>query len=192
MKKINKKDLSIIPVIQGLSAEGRSQSDIGMILGFAGKDRKGWFKRLRKSFPEIDRAWQAGKNAADTQLVITAFQRATGYEFVEEEVEYATKGVFGPNGLEVIKEVPVGRKIKTKHQPPDVTMLKLLLFNRLPEYFIDIKHIDLTNKSKLIKSDVRDEIASFAGKLLDAVEAVETGFEPKQDNKSEGILPDNS
>jgi len=116
-KELAKLDTSLIPIIKNISAMGLTQADIGIILGYCGKDPKSWFQRISKKFPDIQQAWEAGKGIADTELVVKAFQRAVGYDYEEEEVEYISST---KDGIPLNKPIEVSRKHKTKHRAPDV------------------------------------------------------------------------
>jgi len=157
--KPDKFELMLLPVITDLTANGKSQADIGVMLGFAGKDPKGWFERLRKNYSDIDRAWEAGKNAADTHLVMKAFQRAVGYDIVSEEIKYEYKDN---------KWIPVEKKTTPRHIPAETSLLKFFMINRLPEFFK--KANELNKNQSPLNGDIRSEILAFVGKLADVVQ----------------------
>jgi len=164
MKKITKtikNNAALLPVIKNLTALNFNQADIGLLLGYAGKDAASWFKRFRKKFPDVESAWQAGKDLADVELVTSATRLAFGYDFQEKE----TSEEYDQYGKMVKKIERV--KDKTKHADPQ--MLKFLLINRLPEFFQEKKNVNFSN-SKYVKGNIKEEIAVFAGKLLKSTE----------------------
>lgn len=172
--KIVKNDSSLIPVITGLSALNFTQADIGIMLGYAGKNPKSWFQRLKSKCPSIEAAYQAGKDMADTALVVSATRAAMGYEY--EEVTTTTK-----TDADGKKETTIRRIPKIKH--PDVAMLKFLLVNRLPEFFQEKKNISVGN-SRYLEGNEKEAIANFAAKLVKAT-TVDTKFEETDSDKVE-------
>lgn len=178
----------LLPVIQNLTAEGRSLADIGMLLGYAGKSPAMWMRFLKNKHPEIADALKVGAQMADTKLIVTAFDAATGYDVEELDIEYITVPTIDGKGLDKVKYVEKNRKTKRKHIRPDTSLLFKLLCNRLPEYFSDTRRFEINKKSANIKVDMNKEIANFAGKLMQATkdrkkvesEIVETELEPVQ------------
>ncbi|MFX0136807.1 MAG: hypothetical protein ACFFDN_24430 [Candidatus Hodarchaeota archaeon] len=182
---MKKEDLAIEKVVENLAKDGRSQADIGMILGFSGKDAKNWFKRLRKKYSSIQEAWEAGVAAANIQLVKTAFERAIGYEYdeIEEEFEFAGNGEYDENSDPIIVRIPTSRKVKHKKRAPDVSMLKFLLINRLPMEFKDSKDIK-TKPKKETESQRQKNIAGRLISIIEAEEVKDTDFEEQENDKS--------
>lgn len=175
---------ALLPVIQNLTAEGRSLADIGMLLGYAGKSPIAWIKYIKNKYPEVADAIKVGTQLADTKLIVTAFDVATGYDV--EELDVTLAGVRQINGE--IDYYEKSRKTKRKHIKPDSTLLFKLLCNRLPEYFQDTKKFEIDKRSVDAKIDMNKEISEFAGKLMDAAKerkeveskVVETVVEPVQ------------
>lgn len=169
----------LLPIIQNLTAQGYNLSDIGMLLGYAGKDVKSWFYALRKDNPEIEQAIEAGKNLADVELVKTAFKEITGYTV--DEVETTYKAIQDPKNPDRTKWVAVGKKKKPKYIQPNAILLWKMLCSRLPDYFVDSKKIEINKTNLEIKDVTAEEIRRFAGKfskIIDA-EVVETESENK-------------
>ena len=119
-------DKNLLPLIQNLSAEGRSEADIGIVLGYAGKDPAQWLKDLKRNHPEVRDAWEAGRQLADLKLVQTAFEVATGYDFTETEESFRQIEKMVDGELKIV-EIPVGSKIRKKYIKPDATLLFKLL-----------------------------------------------------------------
>lgn len=137
-RRIPEFDFSYLPVIKNAAAMGLDAAGIGLILGYAGKNPEKWLKKLQQQYPDVKTAYEAGVNIADTHLVSTAMQVACGYKFEEEVIKY----ILTPDGMDEnhrpkLKSVPVERKINKKYQHPDNQMLKFLLINRLPEFFMN-------------------------------------------------------
>lgn len=156
----------LLPVIQNLMAEGRSLADIGLMIGYAGQSPKSWMSWLKNTHPEVSDALDAGRKMADTKLVVTAFDVATGYDVEEVDIEYINNPVIDSGGVRN-KYIEKSRKTKTKHIKPDPTLLFKLMCNRLPEYFNDTKQVEINKRSLDIKANVTAEIEGFAGKLID-------------------------
>jgi hypothetical protein len=158
----------LLPVIQNLTAEGRSLADIGMLLGYAGKSPAMWMRFLKNKHPEVADAIETGAQMADTKLIVTAFDAATGYDVEEVDIEYIAKPVIDGKGLDKIEYIEKSRKTKQKHIRPDTSLLFKLLCNRLPEYFSDIRKFEIDKRSANVKIDMNKEISEFAGKLMQA------------------------
>lgn len=173
---------SLLPVIQNLTAEGRSLADIGMLLGYSGKNPAAWLRYVKNKYPDVADAMKVGSQLADTKLIVTAFDAATGYDIEETDTEYVVINQLDGNKRYDEKS----RKIKRKHIKPDTGLLFRLLCNRLPEYFQDVKKFQVDKRSIDAKVDMNKEISGFAGKLMDVVEdrkqvdakVVETEVEP--------------
>lgn len=164
-KKI-KFDFALLPVIQSLAALGKSESDIGMIIGYSGRKPKKFIEQLKKDCPDVAIALEVGRRLADIELVTTAFEAATGYEYVEETKDYKIVHIVNEETGEVVREEKrlIKHKVSKKHQRPDSAVLKMLLLSRLPDYFIDSKKVTLT---QIMEADpTEDEIRCFAGKLM--------------------------
>lgn len=166
-QKINIEPL--LPVIQNLTTQGHSLADIGMILGYSGKDPKSWLANLKKNKPEIQKAIEIGKSLADVELVRTAFKEATGYTIQEIQTEY--KAVQDPANPDKTKWVAVKKKKNPKYIQPNTKLLFQLLCSRMPEYFSDTKKIEVNKQSIEIKAQTEEEIRAFAGKLMKIVDA---------------------
>lgn len=158
--------IETLPLIENLAKAGMSQADIGMMLGFSGTDARSWFQRLCKKYPSIEKAYHAGKDIADTALIASAYQRAMfGYEWEEEEIEYAVKECFDRGTDTVIlKDIPVSRKVKKRRKAPDNGLLRFLIMNRIKNFKDDCK--EETNNVKQVESvsslsDVLFEDAKF-------------------------------
>jgi hypothetical protein len=167
-KKINF-DMALLPVIQNLATLGKSEADIGMIIGYAGRKPKKFIEQLKKQYPDVAIALEVGRRLADIELVTTAFEAAVGYDYVEETKDYKIVHIVNEETGEVTGEKRrlIKHKVSKKHQRPDSAILRMLLLSRLPDYFIDSKKVTLT---QVMDSDpTEDEIRKFAGKLMQLV-----------------------
>jgi len=171
IKKRTPFDNNLLPVIQNLAAEQRSLADIGMLLGYAGKNPEKWIRYLKSKYPEVADALTAGARMADVKLIVTAFDAATGYDVEEEIIDYKNLPERKVDGQTIpATTVELGKKVKIKHILPDTTLLFKLLCNRLPEYFSDTKKVEIDKRSVDMEIDMNKEIASFAGKLMEAAQ----------------------
>ena len=142
-------------------------ADIGMMIGYSGKNPSAWIRFLKNKHPEVADALEAGAKMADAKLVVTAFDVATGYDIEEEEIEYINKPIIDTaTGKARAKYIERSRKTKRKHIKPDPSLLFKLLCNRLPEYFSDIKKFEVNKQSISANVDMNKEIGEFAGKLM--------------------------
>ena len=171
----------LLPVIQNLTSMGHSIADIGMILGYAGKDKRAWLNNLKENNPEIQEAIEAGKNLADAELVKTAFKEVTGYTIEEIKTEY--KAIQDSKNPDKVKWVATKKTKNPKYIQPNAILLFKLLCSRLPDYFADSKKIEINKTNLDIKDVTAEEIRRFSGKfakLLDA-EVTDAKFEETDD-----------
>ena len=141
VKTKTKLDMALLPVIKNLAAKGLTEADIGMIIGYTGRNPGKFLAKLSEECPDVLIALQAGKRLADTELVTTAFETATGYSYKEQIKEYVYDDVVNeagePTGERI--KILVKQKDSKKHMRPDASVLKMLLMSRLPDYFTDSK-----------------------------------------------------
>lgn len=162
-------DMALLPVIQNLAALGKSEADIGMIIGYTGRKPGKFIAKLKKEYPDVAIALEVGKKLADIELVTTAMEIALGYDYMEVTRDYKYVDVKDEETGEIIgrEKVLIKEKKSDKYQRPDTAMLRMLLLSRLPDYFVESKKVTL---SKLIDGDpTEEEIRRFAGRLYDAV-----------------------
>lgn len=159
LKKYTKFDPTLLPTIQNLLSLNYNEADIGIIVGYSGKDARNWLKGLKERNDDVRAICEVGKHQANLRLVSRAFQLATeGYDYIETVDKFPV--VFDPDG----KETFIGkmeRQIKKKHIKADTNLLWNLLCSRLPEYFGSIKK----SKSESFDGDVEGEITAFFGRL---------------------------
>ena len=159
LKKYTKFEPILLPTIQNLVSLGYSDADIGIIIGYSGKDARNWLKGLKCRNKDVAAICEFGKYQANLQLVSRAFQLATeGYDYVEVVDEFPV--VVDNDG----KETMIGklrRKVKRKHIAPDRNLLWNLLCSRLSEYFGKVQ------KAKEIpfSGNTDGEIVAMFGKL---------------------------
>lgn len=165
VKQRTKLDMALLPVIKNLAAKGLNESDIGMIIGYTGRNPGKFLQNLKEEYPDVAIALGIGKNLADTELVTTAFETAVGYDFKETVKEYKYVDVEDADGNVTGREkVLVKEKKIKKHMKPDASVLKMLLMSRMPDYFTDTK-----KAQDIDPMDGRDpteqEILRFAGEF---------------------------
>jgi len=167
IKKRARFDASWLPVIQNLTALGLNESDIGVILGYTGKNARDWLNNLKKNHPEVKDAWELGKRIADVQLVTKAFLAATGYDYKQEKVKY--KAVTKYDGDKPYTDwIETEREEVLKHAKSDPAVLKFLLCNRLPEFFSETKRLEIDKTILSLEGkDMEAEIKAFAGRLFE-------------------------
>jgi len=157
IRKYARFDKKLLPVIQNLIGLGFSESDIGVILGYGGKEPKKYLKDLKKRYPEVRDACRVGKQIADIQLVVRAYQAALGGEYEEEE------RIYDGNGN--LRET----RIRKRLIKPDKSVLIKLLESRMPDLFGEVK---ITDKRSL-NVDITGEIRDFFGNLTKTVDSQE-------------------
>jgi len=151
-------------------------ASLGVIMGCLDSDVKA-LEKLKKECTTVDEFLELAGGLANAKLIAAAAKAALGGTF--DEVTETMKKV--PCGYDTRNEMQfkfVGgdKKVTTKKVNPSETLLKFLLATRMPEFFSETKKVEINKKVIEIKQNTEDEIKSFAGKLLDAIE-VEAEFE---------------
>ena len=159
-------------VAKDLIANGQDISDVGVVLGVLGEDSLKWLKDLKAECTTIDEFIEIARQRADIALIVAAVKCALGYEYQEEDRTYRKiLNHRDETGAPVMKEVIDGRKVKIKRALPNEVLLRFILKCRLPEYFQDVQKVEINKKTIEIKEISQKEIESFAGRLLDTIDA---------------------
>ena len=152
----SKFNTALLPAIQSLVSLGYSEADIGIILGYSGKNPREFIKGLKKRRVDVKEACDLGREAANIALVSRAWQLAVeGYDYLEEETTY--KIVDG-------KRVEADFKTKKKSVKPNTALLQTLLRSRLPQDFSQTIKID--KRTMNVDLDSEEEVNSFFGNLI--------------------------
>ena len=101
-----------------LAAMGATEEEIADAMGVS----KRTIGRWKKDHPTFAEALSKGKGVSDAKVIRSLYERATGYDYVEEKkiVEYDKDGSVKPVRVENTK----------KHVPPDVGAMCFWLKNR--------------------------------------------------------------
>ena len=158
IKRYARFDKKLLPVIQNLIGLGFTESDIGVILGYGGKDPKKYLKDLKKRYPDVRKACEIGKQIADIQLVTVAYKAALGGEYEEEEKIYDSN-----NNL---KQTRVHKKLIK----PDKCVLIKLLESRMPSLFGEVKRTERRSVSVDIEGQIKDFFGSLGKKEVESSE----------------------
>ncbi len=150
-------DPNFLPTIQNLTAMGLTESDIGVIVGFQGKDPSDWLNELKRRHPEVKDAASIGRFIADSVLVAQMYKSACGYEYTKQKFKKDKE----TGEMELVEET-------IEHQPANAQLAMFIATNRMPEQF---KHkIELTKKGFIIDAAQEvsaDQIERLAGALLE-------------------------
>jgi len=189
--------MALLPIVQNLVASGMTESDIGVIVGFQGKNSDDWLNELKRHHPEVVDAYKAGRQIADSIQVAQMYKSAIGYDY--EEVDEEWEVVQDKTDPTKLYEVKVGEKRKHRHQPGNAQLAIFLATNRMPEQFKN--RVETTKKSFIINGKVElsgDQIERLAGKLFDEARQVkqiesivveaEHGIEPREGSTISGIV----
>ena len=154
LKKRGRKSLydpAIHPKKAGdLALMGKTNKEIADALGV----NEDTFHQWRKQFPEFADAIKRNKDQADSVVVASLYQRATGYEYEEKRV---TISQYGNEEVTTI----------TKHVAPDVTAQIFWLKNRQPKDWRDkqnVEHSGAVNVSTNPKQLSDEEIVELIRK----------------------------
>lgn len=157
---------AILPVIQNAAAVGLNESDIGVLLGYLGENTKTWFEKIKKQYPEAKEAWEIGKQLADIHLVSKIYQAATGYESSDDDIEYKYVPDYSADGMiRGVKPVEQSKRTKIKRYKPDMDAAKLLVYNRLADYFKNVQKITVDKRSVEIGAETPQDLQDFVEAL---------------------------
>lgn len=154
-------DTSLLPVIQNLTAQGLTEADIGRIVGFQGAEAASWLSHLKQRNDMVHDAAEVGYRMADAALVAQMYRAAVGYDYEEVEENYGIDKLTGEWGLK-------GKKVKTKHQPPNPQLAIFLAVNHMPDLYKN--RVETTKNGFQIHASTElsaEQIAGLAGKLMD-------------------------
>lgn len=165
-RKQKSEDKQLAVIIKDLVKADVDISDVGTIIACLKGDVKS-LKELKDECSSIDEFLELASRKANIALVTAAIEAAIGYDYIETE-QLIKKEPHIVNGRLEIREVPGNLKIKKKHAKKNDQLLKFILTNRLPEYFSDVKKVEINKRSIEIKANTEAEIRGFAGRLLDA------------------------
>ncbi len=97
--------------------------------------------RWKQASPELVHVLKEGKEIADARVVMSLYERATGYSHPETHIS---------NHQGEITKTEI-----TKHYPPDSTAMIFWLKNRQPDKWRDKQEIDFTKPLEVIITDYR-------------------------------------
>jgi len=153
-------DANWLPVIQNLSALGFPAADIGMILGYSGKNARDFIKNLRKNYPDVAEAIRTGVKMANSFLVAQMYKSACGYDYDEVDFKYT----HNEDGS-IKNKIETGGKKKRYSGSPQLAMF--LAANKMPESFVNRLEISKKSNLNLFEEVPKDAIKRLAGKLLE-------------------------
>lgn len=157
-------DSNWLPIIQNLTAQGFTESEIGAIVGFQGENTQSWIPNLMQANPDVRDALKIGRKVADANLVANMYRSAVGYDYEEYEEEETIDGKDGPS---------VKNKIKHKHQPGNAQLAIFLAINHMPEQYKN--RVETTRRGFTLNTNVEissEQIEKLAGKLADTARQV--------------------
>lgn len=146
-------------LLNGWARDGLTKKDIASKIGV----REATIYEWCKVHSEIAEALKTGAEYADTLVVNALFQRAIGYETVEEvtEVKIDKNGQRTGNA--------VSRNVK-KRVPPDVTAQIFWLKNRQPEKWRDVSHRQVGGNLNLPERQPDDGLLEAINKAMKEVQ----------------------
>ena len=157
-------------VAKDLLENNQNIADIGVIVGALGEDSLKWLKDLKTECTTVDEFIEIAKQRADIALIVAAVKTALGYEYEEIDQNYIRiPAGYDDAGIPKMREVPGGKKVKTKRALPNEALLRFILKCRLPEYFQETQRIEINKKSIEIKEVAQKEIEEFGRKLLESI-----------------------
>lgn len=155
----------LLPAIQNLVALGYTETEIGLILGYSGKNKRWLLSNGKRDNPEIKKACEMGLSMAKANVVKSMVRAAIGYKYEEVEEEYKRL----PNGQ--MGTEPVSKKVRKKYSKPDTKALELLAYNLLSDDFKRKIQVENKTVSLSIAGEVeKEDIKKLAGKLMELAE----------------------
>lgn len=182
-------NVDFIKLVANLKAAGLSDVYIAQVL----QCKPATIKRWRNKYDELEKAYQDGKSTAFQQLVATAYQIATGYDYAEYDEKYERKtGTDGKVYMELVE-----RKKKLKHQKPDHNLLIFLLINLSKGEFTNTKKVEVDQQTTQRKINVTASVSSeqierLAGEALMGVVAEKKAKQVLSEVIDAEIRPDKS
>lgn len=130
--------------IAGWCREGLTDKQIAELLGIC----EATFYKHKAVRSELVDALKINKNIADLRVVDSLYQRAIGYEYIEEVTEAFVDGrkVKDSDDVKKVKPDTIRTKKIKRFMPPDVTAQIFWLKNRQPGKWRDKKHAELIAK----------------------------------------------
>lgn len=169
----HKFDPNLLPAIQNLKALRYKPGQIGMILGYAGKNSRDWIKNLSHNNSEVKNALEIGEEMSKSYLIEQAYKSGVGYEYVEEhDIQKETLNRDG----EVVT-LHETKKIK-KDRPPSSRMIMFLACSKMPDEFFNRMEAGkkgmTINISDKLSADQIKELAGNLAKFADEARPTET------------------
>lgn len=165
-----KKDIgaALTLVAKDLLENNQSIADVGVIIGALGEDNLKWLQDLKKQCTTVDEFIDIARQRADVALVAAATRAALGYEYEESYQNYlkVPKG-YNEDGTPRMLDVPSNRQVKKKRALPNEALLKFILKCRLPEYFQEVRRVEISKKTIEIKELAGRQIEEFGRKFLE-------------------------
>jgi len=167
-------DLTV--VAKAMIHEGGTVADVGVILACQqAEGGEEWLAGLKAQGLSIEEFIQAAKQRADIELVRVAARTALGYTYEEGSQEFMPE--MDEEGEPTGKFIPGKKKVLEKHVR-DTALLWNLMKSRMPEFFSDVKHLEISKRTVELKMDAESEIKGFAAGLLKAFdEPIDVEFE---------------
>ena len=157
-------------VAKDLLENNQSVADVGTIVGALGEDSLKWLKDLKSECASVDEFLEIATKRADIALIVAAVKCALGYEYEEIDQNYIrVPGGYDDAGIPKMREVPSSKKVKTKRALPNEALLRFLLRCRLPEYFSDVRKVEINKKVIEIKGDAEKQIRELSRSLLESL-----------------------
>ena len=119
-----------VPVVRKLLAQGRGMGEVADALRISRDTLYAW----KEKYPEFSDAIERGKEDADERIERSLFDRAAGYEQVEEKLLVVSGGQGMGSSVE--------RHLVTERVAADVTAIKFWLTNRRRKYWSDKQKIE--------------------------------------------------
>lgn len=154
---------ALLPVVQNLAAMGCTAGEVGALLGSTTEQPEVLISRLRKRFPEFEKAWSNGQHLVNTQLVKRLYETAMGYVYQEVVVDEKVDPETG-------KMRAVSRKISTKYEKPDASALLFLICNRMKEEFKNVQKLEIDKKTTSFSATAElttRQMDEIGGKLME-------------------------
>lgn len=127
-----------IPWAKSLAIEGKTDKEIADSMGVA----RSTFKKWMKEYPDFEEAVNQSKEAADSQVELSLYKRATGYKAKDKKtvVTMDKDGNQNPARIEIIE----------RDVMPDVTACIFWLKNRKRDKWRDAWEADINTDKEII------------------------------------------
>lgn len=158
---------STLPVVQQAIAVGLNEREMGIVLGFLGDDPQKQYSKITKDCTSDKEAISLVLTLANANLVAQLYKLAVGTTEIETVFDQFNTPKYDKEGNVIIISNETKKRNREVIKPPDVSAVKLLVHNQLPELFSNTQEVRVDKRSVEIQASKPAELTDFAQALSD-------------------------